>query len=255
VRLGRGSESVLYGLNCAFRGLKLVFTHGLRKFVVVPVLLNLILFSTAFWLSGYYFAEFLEWLIPGWLDWLRWFLWPLFGISLLLFALFSFTLVANLLGSPFYGSLAKRVETQILGDRQHDQTDLGGSGWMAGLYSESKRLGYFISRAIPLLILFLIPGVNLIAPFLWLWFSAWFLGMEYLAYPLEESGLTFPDQRRIMRPYRLSVTTFGGVTLLGLAVPVLNLVVPPAAVIGATLFLHDKKPNPRHVRDFASRES
>ncbi len=239
------SESVWYGIRCGFRGLPLVFTPGFRKFVVVPVLLNLVLFGAAFWMSGYYFAEFLEWLIPAWLDWLRWLMWPVFGLALVLFAVFSFSLAANIIGCLFYGRLARKVESQILEDRSGGNHRSGEPGRIAALSSEITRLSYYLSRAVPLLLLFLIPGVNLVAPFLWIYFSAWFLGMEYMAYPLEETGLTFPEQRWLMRPYRLNVTAFGGLALVGLAVPLLNLIVPPAAVIGATLYVHDKKqPNP-----------
>jgi CysZ protein len=65
--------------------------------------------------------------------------------------------------------------------------------------------------------------------------------MDYMAYPLEIAGLTFKDQLRSMRPYRFEVVAFGGLALAGLAVPLLNLFVPPAAVIGATLYIHNKK--------------
>jgi CysZ protein len=35
------------------------------------------------------------------------------------------------------------------------------------------------------------------------------------------------------------VLSFGGVTMLGLTLPVLNIIIAPAAVIGATLYLHE----------------
>lgn len=250
--LENSSESVFHSLNCAIRGLKLALTPGLRRYVVAPILLNLVLFGAAFWLSGYYFEAFLEWLIPGWLDWLRWLLWPVFGVSFILFFLFSFSLIANILGSFFYGRLARTVESLIQDGQLQGDQDVGRATRGAGLVSEFARLFYFLSRALPILLLFVIPGVNLFAPFLWLAFSAWFLGMEYMAYPLEEAGLTFPDQRRVMKPYRVHVAAFGGLALMGLAIPVLNLLVPPAAVIGATYYVQDKKQNlranPRRAR-------
>lgn len=243
MRLQNSSESLFHCINCGLRGLKLVVTPEFRRYVVGPVLLNLIVFGLAFWLSGTYFAAFLEWLIPGWLDWLRWLLWPVFGISLVFFALFCFSLVANMLGCLFYGGLARKVESRLLSTNPDGPKSSGEPSWIAGVSSEIKRLTFFLNRAIPLLLLLLIPGVNLIVPFVWLCFSAWFLGMEYVAYSLDGSGLTFPEQRRLMAPYRVHVTLFGGLLLMGLAVPIFNLVVPPAAVIGATLYVQNKKPN------------
>ncbi|MGH8556834.1 MAG: EI24 domain-containing protein [Methylococcales bacterium] len=187
-------------------------------------------------------------MIPDWLNWLRWLLWPVFGISLVLFALFCFSLVANMLGCLFYGGLARKAESRLLSTKPDGPDSSGEPGWIAGVSSEIERLAFFLSRAIPLLLLFPIPGVNLIAPFLWLCFSAWFLGMEYMAYPLEGAGLTSPEQRRLMAPYRVNVALFGGLALMGLAVRILNLVVPPAAVIGATLYVHNKKPNNRALQ-------
>jgi CysZ protein len=34
---------------------------------------------------------------------------------------------------------------------------------------------------------------------------------------------------------------FGGITMAGLTLPLLNIVVAPAAVIGATIYLHEVK--------------
>ena len=93
---------------------------------------------------------------------------------------------------------------------------------------------YFALRAVPLLILFLIPGLNLLAPLLWLAFSAWFLALEYADFPMANHGLGFKEQHRRLKQQRLTSLGFGaGATLLTL-IPVLNFVAVPAAVAGAT---------------------
>ncbi|MEZ5582290.1 MAG: hypothetical protein R3F37_05475 [Candidatus Competibacteraceae bacterium] len=43
----------------------------------------------------------------------------------------------------------------------------------------------------PLLVLFVIPGVNVIAPLLWLVFGAWMLALQYADYPMGNHGLRF----------------------------------------------------------------
>ena len=53
----------------------------------------------------------INWLLsplPGWLDWLRYILWPLFAVAAVLVTFFTFSLVANLVASPFNGLLAER---------------------------------------------------------------------------------------------------------------------------------------------------
>jgi len=104
--------------------------------------------------------------------------------------------------------------------------------------AEITRMGYLVSRMFPLLILFVIPGINLIAPFLWALFGAWGMGLEYMAYPLENKGLLFAQQKEQAKARRLGVLSFGGLTVLGLSIPLLNLIVAPAAVVGATVYFY-----------------
>lgn len=89
-------------------------------------------------------------------------------------------------------------------------------------------------RALPLGLLFLIPGINVAAPFIWALFSAWMLAIEYLDYPMANHALHFATQRRILRGNRLLAYGFGGGTLLLTMIPVLNFIAMPAAVAGAT---------------------
>lgn len=226
----------VYALRCLARGIVLLSQPQLRKFVLIPLLINLILFAGAFGLAGYFFADFLDWLLPAWLHWLRWLLWPLFGLVFSLITLFSFTLMANLLASPCYALLAERTEELLTGIPPKPPRAGFADAMIREMGAEFRRLGYWLLRAIPLAILTLIPGVNLVAPFLWLVFNAWFLGLEYMAYPLANHGILFPEARRLLAQARLGGLTLGGVVMLGVGIPLVNILLPPAAVIGATLY-------------------
>lgn len=222
---------------CLLRGLRLLAKPGLRHFVGIPLLINLVLYSIALAGGIYYFSAFIDWLLPAWLDFLSWLLWPIFGLSFLLIVYFTFTLLANLIGAPFYGRLAEKTIVLQTGRPLPEAGDPLSKALVSDSLSEAKRLIYFLTRAVPLLILFLIPGLNLFAPFIWLTFSAWFLAIEYLAYPLEVHGYRFDEQRRIAKKLPFGVFSFGGLVTLALTIPVLNVLIPPAAVIGATLYL------------------
>jgi CysZ protein len=179
----------------------------------------------------------------SWLDFLRWLLWPLFALTIILLLFYTFTLVANLIAAPFNDLLAARV-VQLLGGTLPDSaaTDLQQAmkGILPALMGEGRKMGYFLLRAVPLIILFLIPGLNLLAPFLWLLFSAWFLALEYFDYPMGNQGIEFSEQLDHIKPHRLALLGFGsGVTLM-MMVPLLNFVAMPAAVIGATLYWHER---------------
>jgi len=230
-----GPNSPLYAIHCLLKGFKLLFIPELRHFVIAPLIINLFVFGAALAVGVYYFEVFMHYILPQWLEFLTWLLWPLFGLSFLLMMYFSFILIANVIASPFYGMLAERTMLYLEGSAPAQTTPLA-QAMVTGFASSLKRLGYFASRAIPLLILFMIPGINLIAPLVWMLFSAWVVGQEYIAYPLESKGYDFDRQRIMVKEIRLGLLAYGGLIMLGLAIPLLNILIPPAAVVGATIY-------------------
>ncbi|HEY5648196.1 MAG TPA: EI24 domain-containing protein, partial [Nitrospiria bacterium] len=49
-------------------GLKLIFRKGIRKYVLIPLIINIALFSALIWFGAAQFNVILDWLLPGWLD-------------------------------------------------------------------------------------------------------------------------------------------------------------------------------------------
>ena len=217
-----------------FQGFKLLGSAGLRPFILIPILINLVLYSAVLLLGYYYVAGLINQFIPGWLQWLRWLLWPLFFISFFIIGFFTFTLLANLLAAPFYGRLSAKT-LAIVTNQAVAITDQPIAQVM---FAEMKRAGYFATRALPLLILSVIPGINVLAPVLWAIFGAWGMALEYMAYPLENRGLLFSEQKQLIHSIRTGALSFGGLAAIGLSIPLLNIIVAPAAVIGATIYLN-----------------
>src|SRR5918992_14665 len=104
------SESRAMGGRYAARGSGLITQPGIRRYVIVPLLINFALFGAAIWYGASQFEALLDWLLPNWLEWARWILWPLFAASALLVVFYAFTLIANLIGAPFNGLLAEKLE-------------------------------------------------------------------------------------------------------------------------------------------------
>jgi len=232
--LTKKANNPLIAIGFLFKGMKLLTNPTLRSFIIIPIFINIVLYSVALALGYYYVNELITQAIPDWLHWLNWILWPLFFIGFFVLSFFSFTILANLIASPFYGLLAARTQALISGDVEIVEQPLSQV-----LIAESKRLLYIITRMLPLLVLFFIPVINVLASFVLAVFGAWCLAMEYMAYPLENEGLLFTEQKEVLKSTRLGVLSFGGVTMLGLTLPVLNIIIAPAAVIGATLYLHE----------------
>lgn len=233
------------GASCLIRGLGLITQPSLRTFVMIPLLINTIIFSLLIWLGVNQFEALLNWLLPkgSWLDYFRWLLWPLFALTLLLIIFYTFTVVANLIASPFNDVLAAKTEQLLSGTLPENST----SDWkqvmkgiVPALIGEGRKIIYFLIRALPLLVLFLIPGLNVVAPFLWLLFTAWFLALEYSDYPMGNHDITFSEQHDRLKRERMAALGFGGALTLMMMIPVLNFVAMPAAVAGATIFWDER---------------
>jgi CysZ protein len=67
------------------------------------------------------------------------------------------------------------------------------------------------------------------------------MALEFMAYPLENEGVLFSEQKQLAKDMRLGTLSFGGIVMAGLTLPLFNLIVAPAAVIGATLYVNDIK--------------
>lgn len=230
-------RDLLRGFSFALSGLQDVSSRPLRRFVLAPLLINIVLFAGLIWGAAGLFSGLMEdllgWL-PDWMGFLDWLLWPLFFITSLLMMFYLFTVAANLLGSPFNGLLSERVEQHFYPGVVQPQSgplwrEVARAPWI-----EIRKLTYFLVRAIPLLLLFLVPGLNAAAPLLWLAFCAWILALEYMDYPLSNHGVPLLRQRALLAEHRPLALGFGAAVLLMTLVPVLNFLVMPAAVIGAT---------------------
>jgi CysZ protein len=230
----KGNNPAL-AIGYLFKGLKLLASSQLRSFIIIPVLINVVLYSVALLLGYYYISDLINQFIPGWLHWLSWILWPLFFISFFMAGFFTFTVLANLLAAPFYGKLSAKTLVLINGEAK----EIEEQSLVKVIFAELKRAGYLLSRALPLLVLSFIPGVNVLAPFLWALFGAWGMALEYMAYPLENAGILFSEQKQLVKSIRIGALSFGGVAVMGLTIPVVNIIIGPVAVIGATLYFND----------------
>ncbi len=231
-------KDVVNGPRYLFEGFSLLAKPGLRRFVLVPLVINLLLFGGLIvWAYGQV-DDVTQWLLsrlPDWLQWLSVVVVPLFWITSLVVVFYGFSVVANLVGAPFNGLLAEAVEAQLTG-RAFE------SGWAdvirdipAAVGSELRKLVYYLVRAVPLFILLWVPLLNLPAMVLWVLFGAWMMTVQYLDFPMGNHHLFFPEQRRRLRKRPLLAWSFGGLVMLCTMVPVVNFVVMPAAVAGATV--------------------
>ena len=244
-------------------GWRLVRRPGLRRFVLAPLAVNLVVFGALGWWAVATFGDWLgEWRVlerfgDVWgVGFVVGLVQLLFTVAIVFALAWLFTLVANLVGAPFNGLLAERVEAHLTGEGASDDP-----GWLAMLRSTPRLLGSEVAKLVylgvwlvPLLLLQFVPLLNLVAPALLFLFGAWMFALEYLDYPMGNHGALFRDVRAAARTRRTTSLGFGiGVAALAL-VPIVNLVLMPVAVAGATALYVDRfrADDPRRRRPFAT---
>lgn len=246
--------TILRGAHCLLEGFGLLKRSGIRPFVLMPLAINIVLFAGLIGWAASGFGALVDGLLPelpAWLTWLAWLLWLLFALLTLLVLFYGFALLANLVGAPFNGLLAARVEAQLTGADPAQQAATG-RGLLGeaidALGSEIRKLGYFAAwtlliAALSLALLF-IPVLNMLIPVLWFLFGSWIMALEYSDYPLGNRGLSFAAQRELVRAHRAAALGFGAATSLATLIPLVNFVAMPAAVAGATVLWNRLRPVP-----------
>lgn len=228
------------GVNYLFKGFNLIKQPGLRKYVILPLLINVLIFAglgiLAFgWLGG--LVDQMMAGLPDWVQWLDWLVWFVIYAASIVLMYFTFTAMANFISAPFNGVLAEAVEEKVTGIDKSDDAPWHQALTQIGpaIKEEITKLIYFITRSLPFFVLFFIPGINFIASALWMLFGTWLLALQYADYPLANQKVLFKDQRKLLAEKRLLVMGFGAAVMGGMMIPIVNLVIIPAAVAGATV--------------------
>ena len=225
-----------------FRGVQLVNTSGIRRFVVVPLVINITVFGVFGWAAYAWFVTWLEgFAVMRWLSDVP-FLSSVLGLFRTLIAIavfmvlvFLIALFSNLLAAPFNGLLAERVEAHLTNKPAPD-TPLKVllKSLPRTIGSEIRKLLYLAMMLIGIGILHWIPLINIVAPFLLMAFGAWMFAIEYWDYPMGNHGAVFSDVRQFARRRKPAAFGFGFVVALFSSIPLINFFIMPVAVAGAT---------------------
>lgn len=242
------AKQPLSGARYFLRGFSLALTPGIRRFVIIPLFVNLILMGGGVF---FIFSRLNEWInawllyLPNWLSWISYLLWPLLGITVLVVCSYFFSTLANWIAAPFNGLLAEHLEAKLTGRPPPDESILDTLKDLPRVFKrELQKLGYYLPKALGLLLLMWIPFIGqTLGPVLWFLFSAWMMGIQYCDYPFDNHRVNFITMRTTLRENKGLTTSFGAIVMLFTMTPLLNLFVMPAAVCGATAMWVDKYKN------------
>lgn len=222
-------------------------TRGLKRYALLPLLVNLMAYALVVLLAVYLIWNW-DLIVPSW-EWIpgvgkflsrivNWgvavFKW-LLVIPLLMAVCYStFTAVGMILASPFNDILSERVERLIHGNCR----DVPGSsarqlvrGCRSTLVSLRIVLRQLVimTLALPLL---LIPVIGIVPFFL---LTAYFAGVGFLDIPMAANQLDHRQRRVLVAGHQWSILGLGIAIELLFLVPFAAIFVLPLGVIGATM--------------------
>ncbi|ABA88274.1 CysZ protein [Syntrophotalea carbinolica DSM 2380] len=214
---------------------------GLLKYLVIPFIINVLTFSLAVFLGMKFFGRIVDGLPQGdaWYFVLLYgVLWVLAGLVAAILVFFTFTVIGNLIAAPFNGLLSERVEILLTGNLPDMPFTLKGVLRDTGrsLVVEAKKMLLFILVMALLLLLNLLPVVG---TFLYavctLGLTLFFLAWEYLSFVHERKPMNFSRQWHYLMKRKTLLLGFSTGVLALLAIPFLQLLCIPFAVVAATL--------------------
>ena len=256
------NQQRFHGAQYLNKGLNLVLQPGIKKFVFIPLIINFILLGIAtiyafdligdwyqslpVWLeakvnSEHWYvswpAEGLAWLVES-LDWL---LWPIIIIVVFVTVFFLFGFLANWVAAPFNGLLSEAVEKHLAGE-SFDEVPFSVADFVKDIPRlmgrEWKKLAYYLPRAIFCGILLFTP-ISPIVPIIWFLFNSWMSAIQYIDYPEDNHQRSFRQTLDKLSRYRRGPLGFGVFVMLFTMIPVVNILVMPVAVAGATNLWYD----------------
>ena len=237
------------GFFSPFRSLVLLKNKPrLLLYILIPFLINFAVFTGAVYLGLDFFGGTVVEQIPQGDAWywsiLYWFLWVVAVLLTSVLVFFSFTVVGNLVASPFNDLLSERTEQILTGKTNDEPFSLGQFARDAGktVLMELRKMWVFVVVMVLILPLNLIPGFgNGLYTILAIMLTLFFLSVEYLSFTMVRKRQFFGEQRRFIMGNKFLMLGFACGVMALLAIPFVQFFCIPLAVIGATRIWCDEQ--------------
>lgn len=229
-------KSFWQGTFYLLQGIRHLFTKGLKRFIILPLVLNLFMFVALFYLSNHYLLPYsYHYLnqLPSWLSFLSTLFFIIFIIGFLLMFLSLFTVIFNVIAAPLNGLLAEKTQNLLYESGVpivpfHKMV-------LRSLRRQMEFLGYFLPRFVAVGILFFVPLLQPVYPLIWFIFNAWILSIQYQDFAMDNNLVGFKKMRQEIAHYKMRSLGLGCSINLANFIPVINILVMPAAVIASTI--------------------
>lgn len=236
-------KGIRAGFSYVYKGGKLLASmRSSWSLLVAPVLVNAMLFLFFIFLSAWALRGTFASTNPS--NWWQVVLVVLVVVALIGAILFIgsalFVFFGSIISAPFYDTLAQQT-TRRLGGVVEDHP------WWSHVWPSvkhgAKKLWWYLLIQAGLIILYVVPGLFGPIAFVTLGYiaTAFFLALDFLDFSFDFHGWTFEERRHWCLSHKGLVLGFGSAVFLGLGIPVLNLFIPPMAVVGAVMLFTEQE--------------
>jgi len=219
--------------------------NGLKRFFIIPFLLNIIILSAVFYFSYSFLAPWLNSFAAGdewYMSVARFLISPVVIFLLVVITVIIYSFIGNIITAPFNEYISEKIEL----------LETGSTGWTGkspGAAASAKNAALNAAKIILLLaavnllllLLNLLPVIGSIvyavSSFL---ANSFFLGLQFFDYPLERRGLSFKEKIRKGRAYFLLVAGLGTGFLLMTYIPIAGFLSLNLAAAGASRLYIDQ---------------
>ncbi len=222
------------GMLAYIGGLKMLLAEAhlrsvLWQMIGVLLLLMLLLSAGSFWLSSTLMEQFIPAGDAWYVSVLEWLVWLFSTLMALVVGALSYMTLASVIAAGWLDTLSARTDGRA-------ETGEAGAWWQQAARSLGNivmPLLQFLPYALGSLLLLLIPVIGTaLASALWAYAGLRLLGFEIMDAPASRRGWGWEQRKQELQQHRWFYIGFCGIAALMLMVPVLNLLVLPAAVVG-----------------------
>ncbi len=246
--IGKILRAWTVGFDYPFQGGRFILRNrGLLLYVLLPENINIVIWAIVFGIGFYYFFDWLDRLVPRGEVW-YWtvvfiVLSVVFGFLLLLAMVYLFSMVGNIIASPFNDALAQRVEELLVGIGVNQRFSIRAmlKEGRKAIIQELKRIAFFLAVLGGLALLNLLPIVGTaLHILLGALATLIFLAIEYVGYAMDHRHLGLRARLSIIRANIEIILGFGCGVFVLLLIPLINFFCIPASVAGGTMLCVQK---------------
>ena len=241
-------NNFIYGFFYPFRCIKLFFRYPkLIGYSIVPLIINLIIYGTIFFYSFSRITGLSEDFISNnvsdklILEIIKLFLNVFIFLLVLIFCYFMFVILGGIISAPFNEKISRYIEENVFGEQSGFNLPFFKDAF-ASIRAELKKLLFYFSIIIPLLLIDFIPMIGSVITLVFgTGFSFYYNALDYMDYPMTRRMKGFRVKLKTVNSQMMLSMGFGGISFILTFLPVINVLLNPILVTAGTSLYYEKK--------------